>query len=298
MDEQYDYERKHKEFEAGSDTKFERLLLPYIRRHIQELHSKFGLGRCRLTVLDAGSGCGYLSNQIAQMGDGIKVVGVDPSEEAVNFARTKYPNIEFVRGALGVDNVQGMVGRQSDAVVANMVIHNVPDLRSFFGGVASNLKNGGRLIANTTDPRDWAKIRLERQGKDPNSFDADVDGTVLEMPFKNNGFGEHERKFKYHHHSVESLGQMAGDARLRFIDMRKDGQRGETVIRCKPEITTPAVADLPDGRRVYLLPDPPPSDLMLHAIEDYDKGKKKILQFAARHEPDGVMNKITRSFGI
>jgi SAM-dependent methyltransferase len=97
-------------------------------------------------VLDAGCGVGYGS---AFLGEGARsVVGVDVSDEAIDYARARYGgrNVEFTVGDL---QQLGQDDAEFDAVVAFEVIEHLPHPERFVAEARRVLKPDGVLVVST-----------------------------------------------------------------------------------------------------------------------------------------------------
>lgn len=117
-------------------------------------------------ILDAACGLGYGSAMLARQFPGARVIGIDISEYAVDYARTNFaaelPNLEFhVADACDLTMV---VEDSVDLVVSFETIEHVPDPELFLRGVARRMKAGARFIGSV--PNLW----LDETGKDPNPW--------------------------------------------------------------------------------------------------------------------------------
>jgi ubiquinone/menaquinone biosynthesis C-methylase UbiE len=77
-----------------------------------------------LTVLDAGCGTGYLSEQLRDRG--AVVTGVDISERMIEIARAQHPNIDFRVDSCS--ELRAIKDGEFDLVIANYVLMDTPDL--------------------------------------------------------------------------------------------------------------------------------------------------------------------------
>lgn len=105
-------------------------------------------------VLDAGCGAGYGSAHLAEVA--ARVVGVDVSEEAIEYARRRYrrPNLEFMVG----DLLALELGDASfDVVCSFETIEHVDDVERYLGEIARVLRPDGTFVVST--PRVEATTR-------------------------------------------------------------------------------------------------------------------------------------------
>ncbi len=105
-------------------------------------------------VLDAGCGAGYGTARLGETAR--RVVGVDVSESAIGYARSRYAraNVEFlVRDLETLD----LPDASFDVVVALEAIEHLRAPESFLGHAARILRPGGLLFAST--PRAEETIR-------------------------------------------------------------------------------------------------------------------------------------------
>ena len=102
------------------------------------------------SVLDLGCGTGHLCKVISErVGDGGKVVGVDPDEDRIKIA---------IAEGKGYNNLQFMVGSdqtfpedQYDIVVATDVMQWIKDKEATFKRVYDSLKPGGKFGFTTSN---------------------------------------------------------------------------------------------------------------------------------------------------
>ena len=102
-----------------------------------------------LDVLDAGCGVGYGSAFLAETAR--RVVGVDRDEDAIAYARRRYPrpNVEFATGdLLALDRPDD----DFDVVCSFETIEHLPDQRAFLVEVRRVLRPGGTFVVSTPRP--------------------------------------------------------------------------------------------------------------------------------------------------
>jgi len=92
-------------------------------------------------VLDLGCGTGDLTQQLA--GAGARPFGVDASQDMIDEARRKHPNLTFEVG----DGQELRFEREFDAVFSNAALHWMPRAEDVASGVTRALRTGGRFIA-------------------------------------------------------------------------------------------------------------------------------------------------------
>jgi len=136
--------REHLEATAADgDFAKRHLVNPVMLRMLGDLRER--------RVLDAGCGNGYLSRMLAKRG--ARVVGVEPSERMVSFARE-----EESRLAQGVAYVRADLtrlpdlGDPFDAVVCSMVLMAVPDWKPAMRASVQSLRPGGRFVFGIVHP--------------------------------------------------------------------------------------------------------------------------------------------------
>jgi 2-polyprenyl-3-methyl-5-hydroxy-6-metoxy-1,4-benzoquinol methylase len=114
---------------------------------IHEKRYRFALPYCAgRQVLDAACGVGYGSALLAERA--ADVVGIDLSEEAIAYARSRYArdNVEFL-----VDDLQapGLDDRSFDVVCSFETLEHLPNREAFLGHVARMLRDDGVLVLST-----------------------------------------------------------------------------------------------------------------------------------------------------
>lgn len=103
------------------------------------------------TVLDAGCGTGYLARRLARRG--ATVIGVEPAAPMIAYARERE-----AAEPLGIRYLQADLSTlrepllQADAVVANMVLMDIPDCEGALDSCLAQLRPGGSLICTLSHP--------------------------------------------------------------------------------------------------------------------------------------------------
>jgi SAM-dependent methyltransferase len=131
------------DIETGLDVTYNNVVIPHIMIIIRDLASPNN------TILDIGSGCGYLTNVIAK--EYPHITGIDISEKSVLYAQEKYPGISFIND----DIYKFRKFPPVDLCLAVMVVNNIPNLPDFFLNVNRLLAKSGTLIIIIPHPVCW-----------------------------------------------------------------------------------------------------------------------------------------------
>ncbi|MTI38048.1 class I SAM-dependent methyltransferase [Fulvivirga lutimaris] len=111
----------------------------YLKAHSQN--------KDRLSILDLGSGRGWLSNLLSKYGE---VVGIEPVKPVVEFSKKLYPDIEFYSGFIS-EYKSLLKEKELDLIVCSEVIEHVPDKFKieFCSDLFEVLSENGYLILTT-----------------------------------------------------------------------------------------------------------------------------------------------------
>lgn len=134
----------------------------------------------RLAILDAGCGHGYLSRLLAERG--ATVTGLEPADVPYRYAttqeRARRQGITYLQRDL---SVPGDIGGPFDAVVANMVLLDIPDWRPAMNACVRSLKPGGLFVYSLHhpvwspgQPRTWARTGVVEVRDYLNEHEEDV----------------------------------------------------------------------------------------------------------------------------
>ncbi len=111
-----------------------------------------------IDIIDFGCGRGWLSNQLSKYGN---VLGIEPVENVVDYAKKLYPNISFETGS-----IEKLSNKQVDIIVASEVIEHFKDedKLKYFNAFNSVLKQNGYCLITT--PRaevqhEWLSYRKD-----------------------------------------------------------------------------------------------------------------------------------------
>lgn len=124
-------------------------------------------------VLDAGCGTGRVAIELAR--HGIDVAGIDIDAAMLDTARTRAPELTWIRGDLADDEAFLQAGGPFDVAVlaGNVLIFVAPGTEAtVIGNIASHVRPGGRVIAG---------FQLRRGGYDLASLDRDAEAAHLAL---------------------------------------------------------------------------------------------------------------------
>lgn len=132
-----------KAFGDEGDFAHQHLLNPTIFALLGDIQGK--------RILDAGCGTGYLSRLFARRG--AQIVGLEPATPLIQYAiereQSEPLGIEYIQADLTVWRDQNHL---FDAVVANMVLMDIPDYEAALDTCFVHLRQGGQLVLLLTHP--------------------------------------------------------------------------------------------------------------------------------------------------
>ncbi|WP_027553026.1 bifunctional 2-polyprenyl-6-hydroxyphenol methylase/3-demethylubiquinol 3-O-methyltransferase UbiG [Bradyrhizobium sp. Cp5.3] len=139
------------------------ILLPCLLAVLEERGSGKGT-----RVMDLGCGNGAVTELLHRRGH--SVVGVDPSESGIRYAREKYPHLQIDRGS-AYEPISGKYG-QFDFVVSLEVVEHLYNPRKYAATVHSLLKPGGTAIISTPYHGYWKNLTMAVTGRLDHHFTA------------------------------------------------------------------------------------------------------------------------------
>ncbi|WP_449537721.1 class I SAM-dependent methyltransferase [Ferdinandcohnia sp. Marseille-Q9671] len=143
-------------------------------------------------ILDLGCGTGDLANKLHEMG--VKVLGVDKSENMIKQASQKYPHLSFqVHDATNLD-----FECEFDAVFSNATLHWVKPALNVLHTVHKSLKQGGRFVAEFGGKGNVQSITNE-----------------LIQQIRNAGFEYQEQQFPWFYPSIAEYSTLMEEAGFR-----------------------------------------------------------------------------------
>lgn len=126
------------------------------------------------SILDAACGTGYGTNILEKSGAG-RVIGIDISPEAIEYAEKKYGSAVSSFKAFDVTKLDkaGLAADGFDATVSFETIEHIEDPLSFLRCVAGLLKEDGIFIAST--PNKWGITKDHKIDYDYKMFREDLE---------------------------------------------------------------------------------------------------------------------------
>jgi len=140
----------------------------HARSRADSLAVRFGLGRWRRRLVEGAQGrtldvgCGTGRN-LPLYAAGVRVIGLDPSRDALDKARRRAPRASLIQG-----DAQALPFRDAvfDTVVSGLVFCSVPDPARGLAEVKRVLRPGGalRMLEHVRATRAW-KARFQDRGQ-------------------------------------------------------------------------------------------------------------------------------------
>ena len=98
-------------------------------------------------ILDIGCGDGKLTAEISLLVPNGSVLGIDASEEIIDFAKSKFPNTIYSNLDFEVGDAQNLAFKDEfDIVVSFACLHAIANHTPILRGIYASLKKHGRLI--------------------------------------------------------------------------------------------------------------------------------------------------------
>jgi 2-polyprenyl-3-methyl-5-hydroxy-6-metoxy-1,4-benzoquinol methylase len=109
-------------------------------------------------IIDFGCGRGWLANKLSKYGS---VLGIEPVQNVVNYAKKLYPNISFEVGS-----IEKLLNKQVDVIVASEVIEHFKDedKLKYFTAFNKVLKLNGYCLITTPRAevqKEWLSYRKD-----------------------------------------------------------------------------------------------------------------------------------------
>ena len=114
------------------------------------------------TVADIGTGTGFLAEEALDAG--ARVIGIDMSDGMLAQVRTRFADRAFEARAGDVEALP-LANGETDAVLANMVLHHAPEPRQAIREMTRVLKPGGMLVITDADTHTHEWLRTEQHDR-------------------------------------------------------------------------------------------------------------------------------------
>lgn len=137
------------ELEQGKDYCYTQIIKPWITQKVLSHTDE------RSSIMDIGCGCGYLTNHIYKSGRP-QIIGVDFSPLSIQYAKKKYPGIDFICE----DFCNSQFQQTTDLCLAVMVLNNLQDIEGFFNTAHRLLNYDGELFTILPHPCFWPQNHL------------------------------------------------------------------------------------------------------------------------------------------
>jgi trans-aconitate 2-methyltransferase len=115
-------------------------------------------------VVDLGCGPGNSTELLAARFPGAAVSGIDSSADMISAARKRLPQVQFTVGGIGAFIAPGGDDAGSfDVILANAVLHWVPNHATLLPALVARLRPGGGLAVQMPDNLDVPAHRVMRE---------------------------------------------------------------------------------------------------------------------------------------
>ena len=169
-----------------------------------------------LSCLDIGCGGGYFANILQQKG--ANVIGIDYSEHAIKFARSRFPDLDLrVNSAYELDSFNH---NSFDLVILLDTIEHISDQPKVISAIYRILKQEGRLVISTDiEDGPWNKPSLSKLINI--SLRLSAEGRAYRLIKK---VESHRRQFKNYHLShvspltYKEIEELLGTERFSIIE--------------------------------------------------------------------------------
>lgn len=188
------------DLESGSDYTYTYVILPWVMEQIKyfSLHTD--------SILDIGSGCGFLTNHIYKSGWN-KITGIDVSKHSIEYSKNRYPYINFLQ-----QDIYKMTSTHSfDVCTAIMVINNMPDAKLFFKKISNCLKTSGKIILILPHPCFWPIKHLNT-----NEFYYNIEAGYCKK-FNTKGRNDYISNVLFYHRPIEQYLRLINECGLTII---------------------------------------------------------------------------------
>lgn len=145
------------------------------------------------TILDIGCGTGNYTIALNELG--IQFIGIDPSDEMLDIAKSKSPGMEWINGK--VEDIP-LENDAVDGCLATLTLHHWNDMKKGFGELNRVLKQQAKIVIFTSTPAQmetyWLHHYFPKMMRVSTDFMPSLE--TVEMHLKDAGFQiMHTEKF-------------------------------------------------------------------------------------------------------
>lgn len=187
---------------SGVDITFNRVLVPQILGLLPPRSRS-------MTALDAGCGIGASTRALIPFFRSVDAV--DPSPISVQLARQLLPENETQIFESSLEDYASGAKKRYDVIIANMVLMDVPNLKTFVTAVRTLLRPGGMFIFSTTHPYFWPAY----YGYEEESWFRYMETIYVRAPFRISNDRDTVLLSTHVHRPLSSYFNILGKARLR-----------------------------------------------------------------------------------
>lgn len=192
------------DIEQGTDISYLNVILPLVIKKTLKLSFSSS------SIIDVGCGCGFLTNQVYQKGRK-NIIGLDVSPISVNYAKEKYPYINFYCADIShFDMVQ-----EFDLCLAIMTLNNIENIDGFFVAMSKLLKRYGKMIVVIPHPYFWPINHLHCQNY---SYEREI---PYVYNFKTKGCKKYKSTIIYFHRKRKTYYKLASKYGFKILDTQE-----------------------------------------------------------------------------
>lgn len=204
------------DLEDGTDSTYIHIIKPWVLNCVMQ-HTN-----AESRILDAGCGCGYLTNAIYETGR-TNIRGIDISAASIYHAQEKYPDISFACE----DICRYTPAERYDMCLAIMMLNNLASLDEFFLALGRLLFDSGRAVLVIPHPCCWPQRHLANQ--DYSYFQEQP----YEYAFSTQGRTDYASKIFYFHRTMETYFRLIRNGGFQITMLR---ELKETCHQAAPDI--------------------------------------------------------------
>lgn len=206
------------DLESETDASYVNVIKPWVARNVLKLTN------AESTILDIGSGCGYLANSLYQLNRPL-ITGIDLSLSSVDYSIKKYPYINFFHQ----DIYSFSSEVKYDLCLSVMLLNNMPDLDKYFKVVSDVLKPTGKVLIVIPHPQFWPLKHIDSE-----QFSY-LNRKCYRFKFSTKGRNDYSSKIIYFHRPLEDYINSSIKAGFKIIcaqELAEASSAGNPEIMC------------------------------------------------------------------